>query len=116
MGKFKKGHKTWNKGLKGIHLSPDTEFKVGEHSGSDSYTWKGGVQVIKDDCVYLWDGCNKRARRPRKVYEDAYGCIPDGYVIYHIDGDKHNDELSNLEAISRGELIKRNTRRRNGRA
>ncbi len=28
-GRFRKGHTTWNKGLKGIHLSPGTEFKPG---------------------------------------------------------------------------------------
>lgn len=27
--KFAKGHQPWNKGLKGIHLSPSTEFKPG---------------------------------------------------------------------------------------
>jgi hypothetical protein len=42
------------------------------------------------------------------VYEEAYGAIPKGHVIYHIDGDKRNDSLLNLEAISRGELLKRN--------
>lgn len=29
MGKFKKGYNPWNKGLKGIHLSPESEFKKG---------------------------------------------------------------------------------------
>jgi hypothetical protein len=29
-------------------------------------------------------------------------------VIIHLDNDKDNDELTNLEAISRAELIKRN--------
>jgi hypothetical protein len=27
---FKKGMASWNKGMKGIHLSPDTEFKTGQ--------------------------------------------------------------------------------------
>ena len=26
---YKKGHETWNKNLKGIHLSPESEFKKG---------------------------------------------------------------------------------------
>lgn len=29
-GRFKKGHIPWNKNIKGLHLSPDTEFKKGE--------------------------------------------------------------------------------------
>ena len=31
---FKKGHIPWNKGQKGIHLSPATEFKKGQKSYS----------------------------------------------------------------------------------
>ena len=27
---FKKGMTSWNKGMKGLHLSPDTEFKPGQ--------------------------------------------------------------------------------------
>ena len=55
---------------------------------------------------------NKRVRRARKVYEDTYGEIPRGYIIYHIDGNNLNDDPQNLEAISRAELVKRNTSKR----
>lgn len=37
---FKKGHKTWNKGLKGTHFSPDTEFK-----GKSVVQLKDGVLI-----------------------------------------------------------------------
>jgi len=56
----------------------------------------------------LWDSKNKRKRRPRHIWEKANGIIPKGYVIFHIDGNKHNDNLSNLKAISRLELLKHN--------
>ena len=32
-------------------------------------------------------------------------------IVYHIDGDKYNNELSNLEVITRTELLKRNKKR-----
>ena len=32
-------------------------------------------------------------------------------VVYHIDGDKYNNELNNLEVITRAELLKRNDQR-----
>lgn len=49
---FKKGHSAWhknthglliawNKGLKGTHFSPKTEFKKGEMSGEKNPNWKG---------------------------------------------------------------------------
>ena len=81
-GSFKKGNKPWNKNLKGIHLSPDSEFKSGDnHTGENHPSWKGGVQTFADDCAYVWSGTNERKRRPRVVYEENYGTIPKGYVI-----------------------------------
>lgn len=111
-GRFKKGQRPWNKGLKGWHGHRPTEFKKGEMVGPEHHTWKGGVQRHKGDCAYLWAGCNKRVRRPRAVYEEYYGAIAPGHVIWHIDGDKDNDNPLNLEAISRGEMMRRNSNRR----
>lgn len=109
---FKKGHVPYNKNMKRGSVSPQTEFKEGEFVGEGHPSWKGGVQVCKDDCAYLWTGANKRVRRPRAVYEETHGKIPKGFVIWHIDGDKKNDNIDNLEAISRGEMMKRNFKNR----
>lgn len=109
LGQFVKGITPWNKGKKDFRPSPDTEFKSGDnHTGEKHPSWRGGEQFMKNDCVYLWCGTNKRKRRPRAIYEEHYGAIPKGMVIYHIDGDKENDSIENLEAITRGELLKRN--------
>lgn len=108
-GRFKKGHKTWNKGLKGLRVSPETEFKEGQIVGDKHPQWKGGINVMSKDCVHIWVGKETRVRRPRVVYERAYGKIPKGYVIYHKDGDRHNDDIDNLVAISRSELMKKNS-------
>ena len=113
-GSFKKGHVAWNKGLKGIHLSPETEFKKGQLTGSEHPSWKGGEQINANDCVYIYAGANKRIRRPRKVYEDAHGEIPKGWILYHIDKDMHNDSLDNLIAIPRAVLVMLNANRING--
>jgi|SRR6476660_8509877 len=107
-GAFKPGTEPWNKGKKGIHLSPETEFKDGQHVGENHPSWKGGVQTPKNDCVHLWDGNGKRARRPRKIYEEAHGPIPAGFIVIHLDDDSHNDHPDNLKAISRADNIKRN--------
>jgi HNH endonuclease len=66
------------------------------------------IHVQKNDGVYLWVGKNNRVRRARKAYENTYGEIPRGYVIYHKDENNSNDHPSNLVAISRAELVKRN--------
>ena len=104
LGQFKKGHSTWNKNIKGIHLSPTSEFKKGENVQEDHPSWKGGIQHNKNDCTYINTGVNSRIRRPRQVM----GKIPKGYIVYHLDGNKNNDSIENLEAISRAELLRRN--------
>ncbi len=105
---FKKGNEPWNKDLKGIHLSPASEFKKRQHVGKEHASWKGGVQRNEKDCTYLWAGCNKRKRRPRLVYEKHYGKLSKGLIIYHKDGDKDNDSIRNLVAITRAEILKLN--------
>jgi hypothetical protein len=63
--------------------------------------------------VYLHVGANQRVRRPRKVYEDAFGQIPKGWILYHLDRDSHNDDLDNLIAIPRAVLVRINSNRMN---
>lgn len=46
---------------------------------------------------------NKGKRLHRLIYENEYGPIPKGYDIHHIDGNKLNNDLDNLVALSRKE-------------
>lgn len=121
MARFEKGNIPHNKGKKmrdyvsveSLDKIKQTQFKIGqEHTGEKHPSWKGGIQTPKNDCAYLWDGTNKRKRRPRAIYEKYYGKIPKGYVIFHKDQNKDNDDISNLEAISRKELLKRNQKQK----
>jgi hypothetical protein len=107
-GTFKEGHIPWNKDLKGIHLSPTTEYKEGQTAGEKSNMWKGGVQHNAKDVVYLYDGVGKRIRRPKKVYEDAGNVVPKGWVVYHLDKVMTNDKIENLIAVPRAILVKLN--------
>lgn len=36
----------------------------------------------------------------RQVWEKEYGKIPKGYEIHHIDGDRSNNDISNLKCVS----------------
>ncbi len=109
LGQIEKGNIPWNKNKKGIHLSPKSEFKKGQFVGENHSCWKGGVQRSKRDGVMIYESVGKRTRRSRLIYAKAYGEIPKGYCIYHLDGNVDNDALENLEAISRAELLKRNS-------
>ena len=110
-GRFQKGNIPYNKG-KPHPYGKETQFKTGQFVGDEHPSWRGGTQKMKRDCVYMWDGANKRLRRPAKVWTEHNGPIPDGMCILHKDGDKHNDDISNLELITRAELMKMNSRTR----
>ena len=112
-GRYSKGDIPWNKDKKGIHLSPDSEFKGdGSCAGEKSKSWKGGLQTNDRDGQMIWTGTGSRTRVARFNYAKVHGEIPKGFVIYHIDGDKMNDDVTNLEAISRSELMVRNRKNR----
>ena len=104
-GQFTKGLVPWNKNVKGIHMSPKTEFK----KGRESLTWcrLGTVRIRhrrKDRSPRAWTKIanpNIWQLRARVVWEVAYGPIPKGLVLHHIDRDTLNDALPNLAAISR---------------
>jgi hypothetical protein len=109
LGKFLLGMIPWNKGKKGIHLNLKTEFKKGQFVGEKHPSWKGGIQKPKSDCAHVSVGANQRVRRPKLIWENHFGKLPKGYLIYHKDGNNKNDSIENLEAITRAELLKRNT-------
>lgn len=46
------------------------------------------------------NGQKKQVRINRVIYIAAYGAIPDGYVIDHINNDKSDNRISNLQAIT----------------
>lgn len=46
------------------------------------------------------NGQKKQVRINRVIYIAAYGTIPDGYVIDHINNDKSDNRISNLQAIT----------------
>jgi hypothetical protein len=101
---FKKGTDPWNKGKKGIHLSPETEFKKGQPSlkkmpvGSVTIRQtKGGKprKFIKTADPSEW------VENARHVWLSNGGLIPKGFIVHHIDENTLNDDISNLALVNR---------------
>lgn len=62
-----------------------------------------GVKFTRDDHTGYYLNSTLRKRMHRYVWEYYNGIIPSGMTIHHIDGDKSNNDISNLELLSRSE-------------
>lgn len=100
---FEAGHQPWNKNLKGIHLSPVSEFKPGPRP--DRQAAIGAVRIrVRNGCRRAFvkvQQPNVWRLRAVKVWEDANGPVPNGCVIHHDDRDSLNDALGNLICLTR---------------
>lgn len=81
-----------------------TSYSASEN-GSVYGSRGGELSPIKHHTGYLVitvrkDGRQKQLRTHRFIWECCVGEIPKGMVINHIDGNKHNNKLSNLEVVT----------------
>lgn len=119
-GKFVKGGTPWNKGKK-TGLVPKTAFKSGHKTwnkgkshgkiqGSKHYRWKGGFWINKSGYKILEikrNGKRYRIREHRLVMEEYLGRkLTVKEDVHHKDGNKLNNEISNLELMSKSEHSK----------
>ncbi|MBO5857431.1 MAG: HNH endonuclease [Clostridia bacterium] len=127
-GQFKKGNIPWNKGKRGYMGANRTSF-TSKRVEQERTKYKLG-EAQKPDKRDGWLSCRVEERvahkdsRTGKIYYHrkrisycrnllkSMGIdVPKGYVVYHKDGNISNNDIGNLEVISRAELIKRNKRR-----
>lgn len=108
-GCFKKGQVPWNKNMRGMHFSPATEFKPGHVPATILPVGSMTIRTRKRDG-------NQRAwikiaepniwePRVRINWEYHNGPIPKGHVVHRKDGDSLNDDIGNLELLSRAEHL-----------
>lgn len=114
---FRKGNTPWNAGLKGIHLSPSTEFRPGEVRGTALANLKPlGHRRITDEGYHQEkireDGPPHRrwAMVHVMVWQAENGPVPDGHIITFLNGDKNDLRLENLACIHRRDNMARNSR------
>lgn len=108
-GQFVKGAEPWNKDIKGLHLSPDTEFKKGQKgsnwlpvgSVTERADKKGNIRAY----VKVAEP-NKWRERAIVNWELFHGKpLPKGKVVHHRDRNTLNDSSANLQALTRAEHI-----------
>lgn len=59
-----------------------------------------GEYFSQDPKTGYWASTRTRERMHRAVWRYHYGEIPKGFHIHHIDGDKSNNDISNLALLS----------------
>ena len=116
----------WNAGLRGLHLSPATEFQRGTIRAGAARRYK----PIGSICVNIGRrrvgrGRIRRGKPVRKIkvkdcgrpnerwipyarylWEKEHGPVPPGYYVAHKDGDSMNDALENLVLVNHREHSK----------
>jgi|WetSurMetagenome_2_1015567.scaffolds.fasta_scaffold34565_2 hypothetical protein len=88
---------------KKIYCSKKCMYKYGEHNkGEKAWNYKGGY-VGKNGYKYIREN-GKYVLEHKNVYEKYYGIkIKKGYCVHHIDRNKLNNTIENLEIMSRKE-------------
>ena len=120
-GRFKKGDKPFNKGLKwDEYLSKESQescrrtcYKKGDtvREKNNKWTeigtetlWKGEYFYIKVDKPTNRKGHMYHALKHRYIWEQHNGPIPEGYVVIFLDGNRQNFNIDNLALVKRSEL------------
>ncbi len=111
-GQFKKGMTPHNKGKK---LSDSTKAKLAKtmfKSGNRPHnTLQVGAET-QDKDGYVWVKIAEPSEWKLK-HHVAYGePVPTGHKVIFLDGNKYNFERDNLQLVSNGELMNRNTMHR----
>jgi hypothetical protein len=114
--RYKPGHAPANKGLRRPGWSPgrmrETQFKLGHMPHTWLPLWseresKDGYLEIKfrerEGRYGNWAGAHVL------LWEDKHGPVPAGHALVFKDGNKAHVALTNLELISRADLMRRNT-------
>lgn len=113
--RFEKGMKPWNKNVKGLRMSPATEFKKGHlpanHKPVGTIEIRGhkkrGYQSRWIKVSGLRQGSHRWIEYSKYIWMQNNGPIPEGMIIAHADGDTLNDSPDNLILITRAEHLRR---------
>lgn len=100
---FQKGQAPWNKGLRGRHFSPDTEFKKG-HSQVKYEIGEIRIRITKKgkprNFIKIGQP-NTWVELAKHLWVEKYGLLIKGDITHHLDGESLHDIIENIIAMPR---------------
>ncbi len=105
---FSKGNIPWNKGKKGIHLCPQSEFKKGQRSINWTMVGTIRIRIDKNKTSRKWikvEEPNVWIEHSKFIWVKNRGNIPNGFLVHHIDKNALNDDILNLSLVTRAAHI-----------
>lgn len=106
---FKKGQISWSKGTKGILKANKTSFKKGNITHNtlpvNSIITKKHKKEKQPRKFIKVAAPNKWKPYSRYIWEKYLGEIPKGHIVHHKDRNPLNDNIENLELISRAKHL-----------
>ena len=110
--RFKKGHVPWSKGKK-LPTHPNSRKYLFQKGHRPHNTKEDGTISIRDingkPYQFIRISLNNWKLYHRHIWENQHGPIPEGMHCSFKDGNTMNCEIENLELITRGEMMNRNT-------
>lgn len=106
--RFKPGNPPWSKGMKGLRLSPATEFKKGQPPPNVQPVGALRINSLGDIDIKLAPGPRNWLSLRRYAWEQVHGPIPAGMCIVPKNGDGHDTRIENLRLLTRAENIAHN--------
>jgi len=107
--RFQKGHKTHNKGIKGINYPGmvATQFKPGHLSAN--YKPVGTIRNVAGRLeIKMAEGPRQWRQLSRIVWQTCNGPIPENCVVSFIDGNTSKIDITNLQILTLAENASRN--------
>lgn len=106
-GRYKAGGTPWNKGMKGLRLSPRTEFSDGYRPHN---TLPIGSECRKNDDYWYVKTAdpNQWTAKHRLIWEAAHGPKPANCCLIFLDGNLDNFALDNIHCVKRAVLLQLN--------
>ena len=110
--RFKPGQKPWTTGMKGLRLSPCSEFQKDSVPVNKQEIGALRINTLGDIDIKVGPGGGEWLSLRRYVWEMAYGPIPPGMCVVPDNGDGHDTRIENLLLVTRAENIQINLVRR----